>query len=158
AADSLYVLTSGALRFTRQGAPPWTFRGRTAFVFHEQLLGVPRARTCTAIEDTHVLRVPVSAWFSMMEDSFDFTHPELLLNLRTPDELVARPLPDGGHRAPDAPEGAMRGGPSALVDRALALSEGEPFRGAGAQALMALAASTEEITLGRGATLDEVAT
>jgi CRP-like cAMP-binding protein len=148
APEYLYFMREGAVRMTKEGKAPWTFQGRWLLGIHDAMSD-ERTRDAEALVDFTAMQVPIAGWLELLEDSPTLSRAGVLNAARTLARLEER-SPSGPARPPRlvspffAP-GAPRG-PLSLVEKLAALVDLRMLRGAGVQALVDLAATSEEVS------------
>jgi CRP-like cAMP-binding protein len=147
---ALVLMTSGRLRATRTGAPSYVFDGRWVLGTLDLLAARPRARTLTALIDTHTVELDAEAWLDLMEDSFEAARGAFMGNARSVANLNLRLAPSGGFVPPSHLRAVPMTSPLSFVDRLAAITEIDLLRGASVQTLADLADATEEIVLDDG--------
>jgi CRP-like cAMP-binding protein len=153
--DFVYFMRDGKVRFTREGAPPWTLRGRWFLGGFDAVGDRLATRTATAVDDFYGMRVSAVAWLEMLEDSFQLARSAVTNGSGALARLEER-IPSGAppsHR--DAPFFQAPPGPLGLVERLAILLDVRLLRGAGVQALADLAAVSQQVDFGEGELLLE---
>jgi CRP-like cAMP-binding protein len=149
----LYFMREGRVRATREGAPPWTFEGRWLLGSFEGHRDRPASRTLTALTDFYAFRVPRSAWFDLLEDSFDVTRRAVngaATAVARLDQRLTAPASVPPSASPGAGGTAGPGRSMTTIERLGFLTELGVGRGAGVQVLAELAALSEERVLREG--------
>jgi CRP-like cAMP-binding protein len=144
--EFIYFMRDGEVRFTRDGAPSWTLRGRWFLGGFDALSDRPATRSATALVDFHGMRVSSVAWIEMLEDSFQLARSAVVNGLRALmrlEERVPTGAPASRREAPffEAPPGTL-----GLVERLAALLGVRMLRGTGVQALADLAALSRQVS------------
>jgi CRP-like cAMP-binding protein len=147
----IYFMQDGEVRFTRDGGPSWTVKGRWVLGGFEALGDRPAAYTATAVSDFRGLRVPTVDWVDMLEDSSQLARSAVVNASRTLMRLEER-VPTG---APASAREAstlssVRAGTLSLVERLALLLDVRTFRLAGVQAVADLAAVSEQVSVAAG--------
>jgi CRP-like cAMP-binding protein len=149
-AEFVYFMRDGEVRFTRDGAPPWTLRGRWFLGGFDALGDRLATRTATAVSDFYGMRVSTVAWLEMLEDSFQLARSAVVNGSRALTQLEGR-IPSGAptsrREAPffEAPPGTL-----GLVERLAILLGVRLLRGTGVQALADLAAVSRQVGFAAG--------
>jgi CRP-like cAMP-binding protein len=149
--EFLYFMFDGRAQSRLEGTAPWTFAGKWFLGAFEGFDGGPARRTVVALTDFDALKFRRTAWFDLMEDSFELTRISIAAaatSVARLDERRAGPLevrPTLDLLASDEP--------LSTIDRLAFLTELAGMRGAGVQALADLAAASEEVRLGDGEAL-----
>ena len=149
--ESLLFMQDGEVRFTTEGGPTWTLRGRWVIGGFEAMGDRPSTHTATALKDFRAMRVSAVAWTEMLEDSFQLARSAVVnasralmrLEERVPTEAPV--LPKGPSPMPSVPPGKL-----SLVERLALLLDVRLLRFAGVQALADLAAVSEEVSFAAG--------
>jgi CRP-like cAMP-binding protein len=146
-ADRGYFVVSGSVRLDKPGFPSWILSDRALVGMIDSLLERPRSREAIAVTALHLLEIPVSEWFEVMEDSVEMAMrgvdgiaTDLLPLLRRAPGAVARALTDEG-----PPPVSLN-----LVDQIVALRRVRCLQRAGVQTLATLAAHAEPVYIGPG--------
>jgi CRP-like cAMP-binding protein len=148
--EFIYFMRDGEVRFTREGAPPWTLRGRWFLGGFDALSDRPATRTGTALVDFHGMRVSGVAWIEMLEDSFQLARSAVVNGLRALMRLEER-IPTGAPTSRrDAPFFEAPPGTLSLVERLALLLGVRMLRGTGVQALADLAALSQQVSFDAG--------
>jgi CRP-like cAMP-binding protein len=147
----IYFMQDGAVRFTRDGGPSWTVKGRWVLGGFEALGDRPARRTATAVSDFRGLRVPTFDWVDMLEDSSQLARSAVVNASRTLVRMEER-IPTG---APASAREAttlssVPAGVLSLVERLALLLDVRTFRLAGVQAVADLAAVSEQVSAAAG--------
>jgi CRP-like cAMP-binding protein len=145
----LYFMQEGAVQMSKPGRAPWTFRGRWLLGVHDAV-AEGRSRDAKALVDFRGMRVPITGWMELLEDSPSLARAAVMNAARSVSRLEER-SPSGPPRPPRvmSPLLARALGPLSLVDRLAALVDVRMLRGAGVQALVDLAATSEEVFFDR---------
>jgi CRP-like cAMP-binding protein len=149
-AEFVYFMRAGEVRFTREGAPPWTLRGRWFLGGFDAVGDRVATRTATAVGDFYGMRVSAVAWLEMLEDSFQLARSAVVNGSRALSHLEER-IPSGApmsrREAPffEAPPGTL-----SLVERLAVLLSVRLLRGTGVQSLADLAAVSRQVGFGAG--------
>jgi CRP-like cAMP-binding protein len=143
--EYLYFMREGSVRLTKPGRAAWTFQGRWLLGIHDAFSDA-RSRDAEALVDFGAMRVPISGWVELLEDSPALARAGVMNSARGLSRLEER-SPGGPPRPPRvvSPFPAPAKGPLTLVDRLAALVDVRMLRGAGVQALVDLAATSEEV-------------
>jgi CRP-like cAMP-binding protein len=154
--ELIYFMRDGDVRFTRDGAPSWTLRGRWFLGVFDALNDRPATRTATALTDFYGMAVPVAAWVELLEDSFQLARSAVVNASRALMRLEERVPTEAPRFLGEASSFcAAPSGKLGLGER-LALLLGVPMlRGTGVQALADLAAVSEQVGFAAGETLIE---
>jgi CRP-like cAMP-binding protein len=140
----LYFMHDGVVRMSKPGYAPWTFRGRWLLGVHDAVAD-GRSREARALVDFRAMKVPIAGWLELLEDSPSLTRAAVINGARAIARLEER-SPSGPPRPPVvSPLPAPPRSPLSLVDRLAALVDVRMLRGAGVQALVDLAATSEEV-------------
>jgi CRP-like cAMP-binding protein len=151
--EDLYFMIDGAVRLSRDGAPPWTMRGRWVVGAMEGMAETTRTRTATALNDFQAMEIPIRAWVELLEDSFPLARAAVLNSARGTAHLEERvPVVP---RTPRRMETLPGDGPLGLVDRLALLAEVRMLGSAGVQSIVDLAAASRETHFDAGSTLLE---
>jgi hypothetical protein len=104
-------------------------------------------REAVALKDFHAMKVPITGWQDLLEDSPALAR-RAVMNSAAGLALLEERVPKGLPRPPRvvSPLGAAHPGALTLVDRLAALVDVRMLRGAGVQALVDLAAASEEVS------------
>jgi CRP-like cAMP-binding protein len=164
APESGYFMTEGRVRLSREGATPWILEGRWGFGMLDVAGERPRSRTAVMLTDAQLWKLPADGYIELLEDSFTTARNVFTRSVNDIARLYDRQLPNAeiveGTAAPVVP---LPSGRLDLVERLLVLMELPYLRGAGAQTLADLAATTDElafdtgeVVLERGAPRDRV--
>jgi CRP-like cAMP-binding protein len=148
--DHIYFMQDGAVQMSKPGRAPWTFRGRWLLGVYDAFSDQGRTRDAMALSDFHAMQVPAAPWLELLEDSPPLARAAVTNSARSVAQLEER-SPKGPPRPPRvvSPLAAVRSGPLSLVDRLAALVDVGMLRGAGVQALVDLAADSEEVSFDR---------
>jgi CRP-like cAMP-binding protein len=144
--EFLYFMRKGEVRFTRDGAAPFTVRGRWFLGSFDALGDRLATRTATAVGDFHGMRVSAVAWLELLEDSFQLARSAVINGLRGLMQLEER-IPEGAPKSQrearsfEAPAGALN-----LVERIALLLGVRMLRGGGVQAIADLAALSQQVS------------
>ncbi len=151
APDSLYFIHDGEVRLSKPGSAPWTFKGRWLIGTYDAFSEQGHTRDAIAMTDFPAMKLPRTAWIDLLEDSAQIARGAVINSARAVARLedllpvlAAAPLPIAEAQRPAPPS------PLSLVDRLAALVDVRMLRGAGVQALVDLAASSEEVAFDRG--------
>jgi CRP-like cAMP-binding protein len=149
--EFLHFMQDGQVRFTRDGGPSWTLKGRWLIGGFEALSDRPATRTATALEDFYGMRVSVVAWVQMLEDSFQLARSAVVNASRAVMRLEEH-VPTG---APASPEDVslrsiVPSGTLGLVERLALLLDVRMLRVGGVQALADLAAVSSQVSFAAG--------
>ena len=147
--EYFYFMHDGAVQLSKPGSAPWTFKGRWFLGSQDAFSETGRTRDAVALTDFTAMRVPIVEWAGLLEDSPALARAAVLNNARSVARLEER-VPAGLPRRPSL--GSPRStppGPLSLVDRLAAFLDVRMLRGAGVQALVDLAAGSEEIAFER---------
>ncbi len=149
--EFLYFMHDGEVRLTREGRAPWTYRGRWLIGAYDAVSEQGRARDAVAVRDFHAMRVPAADWLDLLEDSPRLAHAAVLNVARGVAELEKR-VPGGLPQSPAHHPGALRRLPAALslLERVAAMVDVSMLRGGGVQALVDLAADSQEVSFDLG--------
>jgi CRP-like cAMP-binding protein len=147
--EFLYFMQDGAVRMSKPGRAPWTFQGRWLLGVHDAV-AEGRSRDAQALVDFRAMKVPITGWMELLEDSASLARAAVINATRAVTRLEER-SPSGPPRPPRvvSPLPAPTQGPLSLVDRLAALVDVRMLRGAGVQALVDLAATSEEVFFDR---------
>ena len=150
-AEFIYFMQDGQVRFTRDGGPSWSLRGRWLVGGFEAMADRPAVRTATAVGDFYAMRVRASAWVEMLEDSFQLARSAVVNGSRALARIEER-VPTG---APVSPREAsllstVPNGTLSLVERLALLLESRTLRAGGVQALADLAAVSKQVSFAPG--------
>jgi CRP-like cAMP-binding protein len=150
APDHIYFMQDGAVRMSKPGSSPWTFRGRWLLGVYDAFSEQGRTRDAVALTDFHTMHVSVPSWLELLEDNPRLARAAVTNSARGVAQLEER-LPTGPPRPPRvvSPLGPARSARLSLVDRLAALVDVRMLRGAGVQALVDLAADSEEVSFER---------
>jgi CRP-like cAMP-binding protein len=143
--EHIYFMQDGAVRMSKLGRAPWTFKGRWLLGVHDAMAEA-RSRDAHAVVDFPAMTVPIAGWLELLEDSPSLTRAGVTNSARGVARLEER-LPSDPPRPPRVVSAlsAKPNGPLSLVDRLAALVDVRMLRGAGVQALVDLAATSEEV-------------
>jgi CRP-like cAMP-binding protein len=152
--EFLYFMRDGAVQMSAPGKAPWTFRGRWLLGAFDAVSGQGRTRDAKVLADFHAMKVPIPGWMELLEDSPRLARAAVTNIALGVAQLEAR-SPTAPPRPPRvvSPLGTAHPGPLSLVDRLAALVDVRMLRGAGVQALVDLAAASEEVAFDRGLVL-----
>jgi CRP-like cAMP-binding protein len=125
----IYFMQDGEVRFTRDGGPSWTAKGRWVLGGFEALGDRPATHTATALSDFGGMRVQAVDWVDMLEDSSQLARSAVVNASRTLMRMEAR-IPTG---APASAREAstlssVRAGTLSLVERLALLLDVRTFR------------------------------
>jgi len=152
----LYFMQDGEVRFTRDGGPSWTLRGRWVIGGFEALADRPATHTATAVGDFYGMRVPAVAWVEMLEDSFQVARSAVVNSSRALMRIEDR-IPTGAPASLHE-ESLLSSVPPdklGLVERLALLLDVRMLRFAGVQALADLAAVSQQVSFAAGELLLE---
>ena len=143
----LYFMQDGEVRFTRDGGPSWTLRGRWVIGSFEALTDRPATHTATAIGDFYGMRVPTVAWVELLEDSFQVARSAVMNASRALMRVEER-VPTGAPASlrEESPLPSVPAGTLSLVERLALLLDVRLLRFAGVQALADLAALSQQVS------------
>jgi CRP-like cAMP-binding protein len=147
----LYFMQDGEVRFTRDGGPSWTLRGRWVIGSFEALSDRPATHTATAIGDFYGMRVPTVAWVEMLEDSFQVARSAVVNASRALMRLEDR-IPTGAPASQHEESllASVPPGTLSLVERLALLLDTRMLRTAGVQAVADLAAVSQQVSFATG--------
>ncbi|MGH7296269.1 MAG: Crp/Fnr family transcriptional regulator [Polyangiaceae bacterium] len=150
-AEFLYFMRDGEIRYTREGGPSWTFKGRWVIGGYEAMGDRLATHTAVAVRDLHGMRVPIAPWIEMLEDSFQLARNAVINASRGLMHLEER-VPFGAPSSPREPStlATPPAGVLGLVDRLALLLDVRLLRSAGVQALADLAAVSEQVSFAPG--------
>ncbi|MGD0526588.1 MAG: cyclic nucleotide-binding domain-containing protein [Polyangiaceae bacterium] len=149
--EFIYFMREGRVRYTRAGGPSWTFQGRWVLGGFEALGERPSTHTATALTTFRAMRVPITAWVEMLEDSFPIARSAVTNASRAVarlEELVPSAAPASAQDAPVL--GVAPPGPLSLTERLALLFDVRMLRGVGVQALADLAGVSEQVSVASG--------
>ena len=148
--EFIYFMRDGEVRFTREGAPPWTLRGRWFLGGFDAMGDRLATRTATAVGDFYGMRVSAVAWLEMLEDSFQLARSAVVNSSRALTQLEER-IPTGAPTSRrEAPAFVAPPGALSLVERLAILLGVRLLRGTGVQALADLAAVSRQVSFAPG--------
>jgi CRP-like cAMP-binding protein len=148
--EFLYFMDDGEVRLSRPGSAPWTFKGRWLIGVYDAFSEQGHARDAVAMTDFHAMKVPAAAWRDLLEDSPPLARGAVTNSARMVARLEER-VPAGLPRSPRVTSSSRPPPPAplSLVDRLAAMADVSMLRGAGVQALVDLAAGSEEVSFDR---------
>jgi len=151
-AEFLYFMRDGEVRFTRDGGPSWTLRGRWIIGGFEVLGDRPCGHTVTALgKDFYGMRVPAVAWVEMLEDSSQLARSAVVNSSRALMRIEERVPTEAPLSRPEASLlSAVPPGELSLVERLALLVDVRVLRAAGVQALADLAAASQQVSFATG--------
>lgn len=136
-ADHIYVLASGAVTLSTDGAEPWNFGPGSVFGIMDAELSRPHSRTALVVKESRALIVSTEDWFDIVEDNFELSRGRIVANATG---LVERGL--GVHGGFQAFEGQPVPATNRALnrfERMLLLRHCPLFETAGVQPLITLA-------------------
>lgn len=151
AAEFIYFMQDGQVRYTRAGGPSWTFRGRWVLGGLEALGDRPSTHTATALVDFRTMRVPSVAWVELLEDSFLLARSAVVNASRAiarMEERIPASAPPSARQSPLLE--VLPSGPITLIERIALLLDVRMLRGVGVQALADLAAICQQASFAAG--------
>jgi CRP-like cAMP-binding protein len=149
-AEFLYFMREGEVRFTREGKPPWTLKGRWVIGGYDIIAERLATRTAVAVGDFRALRVPAEAWVEMLEDSPQMARSAVVNASRALARLEER-IPTGAPASPrDTPQCAEPFATLGLVERLSLLMDVRMLRQAGVQVIADLAAMSRPVSFAAG--------
>ncbi|HWZ91728.1 MAG TPA: cyclic nucleotide-binding domain-containing protein [Polyangiaceae bacterium] len=155
--EFIYFMQNGAVRMTRDGAPPWTFQGRWVLGTFEAHLDRPLTRSATALSDFQAMKVRPSAWLELVEDSSLLARENVRFGAAAVAQLEQR-IPGGLPKSSTEPTPTLPLRSSTVIERLAFLAEVEMLRGAGVQPLAELAVASQQVAFEPGAVLVELGT
>jgi CRP-like cAMP-binding protein len=153
--ESLLFMMDGEVRFTRNGRPSWTTRGRWVIGIFDVLADRPATYAATALRDFRGLQLPAAAWIELLEDSAQLSRQLVANASRTVAHLEARVPEEGPLASAAPPPPSPPPGDLALVERLALLLDVRMLRLAGVQALADLAAVSRRVSFAAGETVFE---
>ena len=153
---ALYFMQNGEVRFTRDGGPSWTLRGRWIIGGLEALTDRHATRTATAMVDFYGVKVPAVDGVEMLEDSSPLARLAVMNVSRALMRTEER-VPTGAPASPREPSPLpeVPWGTLSQVERLALLLDVRMLRAAGVQALADLAAVSKQVAFGAGDLLVE---
>jgi CRP-like cAMP-binding protein len=150
-AEFLYFMRDGEVRFTRDGGPSWTLRGRWIIGGFEVLGDRPATHTVTALGNFYAMRVPAVAWVEMLEDSSQLARSAVVNSSRALMGIEERvPTDPPLSRREVSLLSTVPPGVLSLVERLALLVDVRVLRAAGVQALADLAAASQQVSFAAG--------
>jgi CRP-like cAMP-binding protein len=146
--EFLYFMDDGEVRLSRPERAPWTYKGRWLVGAYDVFSEQGRTRDAVATKDFHAMRVPAAAWMDLLEDSPVLARSAVTNSARVVASLEER-VPTDTARATEVRSLPPPSAPLSLVDRVAAMVDVSMLRGGGVQALVDLAAGSEEVSFAR---------
>lgn len=146
--DNVFFMPDGRIRAHAEGRPDWVYDGRWALGATDVTLRRPRSRTMTLERDAIVFRIPAALYFDLLEDNSDICANAILGNSRGLLRLWSE-IGDGGALVVPRAAGPYHD-EETPVGRALLLGAADVLRGASAQGLADLAATSRVVDLEAG--------
>ena len=154
--DHLYFVRQGSLEIVREGRPSDILEGPRAVGLLDALVERPRSRSAYARTPLELLRVPMDAWFELLEESFELARTSVRGLARAVSALEERAWSRAAPFAESGPGGSDETGrPLDIVERVVLLLKNPLLRGAGVQPVSDLAALSDEVCFEKGALLFE---
>ena len=149
--ELIYFMREGSLQLSRDGVPPWTYKGRWVIGASDAMLDRPYVRTGVALTNLSLLKLRVDDWLELVEDSFELSRSAVLNSARSVAALEvwrwSLQKEPRGQVLTTAPLGR---GSSSFVDRLATFADLGFLRMAGVQVLADVVSFVEERTYAPG--------